>query len=227
MCRYNNGVFYSLFPPFTRGNRCSSGKSMGFLRQKDKLDLNFRPVSDIIGNVKCRCDGMVDVTDSKSVGGDTVWVRVPPPAPRCVDERCSTENAARKCGVFTCFRPLFGTKSSENLNFPLFKFLRREATSKDAGTRFRKVRVTRTTRLIKKRKPGHQAVICIPMGMQMAAFSFFGAIGAFASFVFCFLVVLVIASLQPFGYACVAIKRRRQTNGRNQEPLCPDPHRPA
>mgnify|MGYP007027061492 CR=1 FL=1 len=24
---------------------------------------------------------MVDVTDSKSVGGDTVWVRVPPPAP--------------------------------------------------------------------------------------------------------------------------------------------------
>ena len=28
-----------------------------------------------------RCDGMVDVTDSKSVGGDTVWVRVPPPAP--------------------------------------------------------------------------------------------------------------------------------------------------
>ena len=30
---------------------------------------------------ECRCDGMVDVTDSKSVGGDTVWVRVPPPAP--------------------------------------------------------------------------------------------------------------------------------------------------
>ena len=29
----------------------------------------------------CRCDGMVDVTDSKSVGGNTVWVRVPPPAP--------------------------------------------------------------------------------------------------------------------------------------------------
>lgn len=29
----------------------------------------------------CRCDGMVDVTDSKSVGGNIVWVRVPPPAP--------------------------------------------------------------------------------------------------------------------------------------------------
>ena len=25
---------------------------------------------------------LVDVTDSKSVGSDTVWVRVPPPAPR-------------------------------------------------------------------------------------------------------------------------------------------------
>ena len=24
----------------------------------------------------------VDVTDSKSVGGNTVWVRVPPPAPK-------------------------------------------------------------------------------------------------------------------------------------------------
>ena len=29
----------------------------------------------------CRCDGMVDVTDSKSVGVKPVWVRVPPPAP--------------------------------------------------------------------------------------------------------------------------------------------------
>ena len=29
----------------------------------------------------CRCDGMVDVADSKSADGDIVWVRVPPPAP--------------------------------------------------------------------------------------------------------------------------------------------------
>ena len=28
-----------------------------------------------------RCDGMVDVADSKSADGDIVWVRVPPPAP--------------------------------------------------------------------------------------------------------------------------------------------------
>ena len=38
---------------------------------------NFREFLDKM----CRCDGMADVTDSKSVGSDTVWVRVPPPAP--------------------------------------------------------------------------------------------------------------------------------------------------
>ena len=32
-----------------------------------------------------RCDGMVDVADSKSAGGNTVWVRLPPPAPRRKD----------------------------------------------------------------------------------------------------------------------------------------------
>ncbi len=29
----------------------------------------------------CRSDGMADVTDSKSVVGDNVWVQVPPSAP--------------------------------------------------------------------------------------------------------------------------------------------------
>ena len=29
-----------------------------------------------------RHDGMADVTDSKSVGSDTVWVQVPLPAPK-------------------------------------------------------------------------------------------------------------------------------------------------
>ena len=31
---------------------------------------------------KCRRVGMADEADSKSVGGNTVWVQVPPPAPR-------------------------------------------------------------------------------------------------------------------------------------------------
>ena len=30
----------------------------------------------------CRSGGMADATDSKSVGSDTVWVQVPPSAPR-------------------------------------------------------------------------------------------------------------------------------------------------
>ena len=43
---------------------------------------------------------MADVTDSKSVGSDTVWVRVPPPAPK--------KNAPM--GAF-----FFGAKGSANL----------------------------------------------------------------------------------------------------------------
>ena len=34
----------------------------------------------------CRCVGMVDEADSKSVASDGVWVRVPPPAPRQKNE---------------------------------------------------------------------------------------------------------------------------------------------
>ena len=42
--------------------------------------LKFSPTAELrkIG----RCDGMVDVADSKSAGGNSVWVRVPPPAPK-------------------------------------------------------------------------------------------------------------------------------------------------
>ncbi len=43
--------------------------------------MHFPGVSFILSTV-CRCDGMVDVADSKSADGDIVWVRVPPPAPR-------------------------------------------------------------------------------------------------------------------------------------------------
>ena len=38
---------------------------------------------------------MVDVADSKSAGGDTVWVRVPPPAPLRNDLCMSDDRAGR------------------------------------------------------------------------------------------------------------------------------------
>ena len=47
-----------------------------------KKVLIFPASSVILSLATGRCDGMVDVADSKSADGDIVWVRVPPPAPR-------------------------------------------------------------------------------------------------------------------------------------------------
>ena len=43
---------------------------------------------------------LVDVTDSKSVGGDIVWVRVPPPAPKCVDKKDAQQKHHTKVWCF-------------------------------------------------------------------------------------------------------------------------------
>jgi hypothetical protein len=42
---------------------------------------------------------LVDVTDSKSVGGNIVWVRVPPPAPT-MSQRIDTMFVFVLCGIF-------------------------------------------------------------------------------------------------------------------------------
>ena len=44
------------------------------------LVLSYEDFRELLDKM-CRCDGMVDVADSKSADGDIVWVRVPPPAP--------------------------------------------------------------------------------------------------------------------------------------------------
>ena len=69
-----------------------------------------------------RCDGMVDVADSKSADGDIVWVRVPPPAPRrsklciaCSDLFCKSERTHSAA-------PPFQIKPS-SLGFDLVFFL--------------------------------------------------------------------------------------------------------
>ena len=55
-------------------------------------------------------------------------VRVALLGPKCVDERCSTENTARKCGVFAYNAPLLERKSCKNSIFQNFSFALREAT---------------------------------------------------------------------------------------------------
>ena len=50
-------------------------------REISRRPLHFARQSRIIKPASRRNDGMADVTDSKSVGGDTVWVQVPLPAP--------------------------------------------------------------------------------------------------------------------------------------------------
>ena len=57
-----------------RGNSAICGRFVALVLA---IGGGFRYNSFVMG----RCDGMADVTDSKSVGSDTVWVRVPPPAP--------------------------------------------------------------------------------------------------------------------------------------------------
>ena len=56
-------------------------KKFLFLEKTFKKGLDFLPFVEYNNQVICRCGGMADATDSKSVGSDTVWVQVPPPAP--------------------------------------------------------------------------------------------------------------------------------------------------
>ena len=50
-------------------------------RSVRKITLEFLEKASIINLYHAGVMELVDVADSKSAGGDTVWVRVPPPAP--------------------------------------------------------------------------------------------------------------------------------------------------
>ena len=81
----------------------------------------------------------IESSDLQSVGG-----------PKCVDERCSTENTARKCGVFAYNAPLLEQKSCKNSIFQNFSFAPREATFQRCSRSFLWTGVTRTPRLKKE-----------------------------------------------------------------------------
>ena len=79
-CWYNYKHNTPIFRSLQEGTAILPAES-GILRRKHKFLLNFGCSSDIMNNVNAGVMELVDVTDSKSVGSDTVWVRVPPPAP--------------------------------------------------------------------------------------------------------------------------------------------------
>ena len=65
----------------------------------------------------------VDVTDSKSVGGNIVWVRVPPPAPYITNPK-SLENP-RLSGFSFDFPMFFAAYAVRNFNIVLSKAAKR------------------------------------------------------------------------------------------------------
>ena len=75
---------------------------------REKQHLNSRAASCIMKATSfAGVMELVDVTDSKSVGSDTVWVRVPPPAPRrsklciaCSDSFTKVRARSRRCSSF-------------------------------------------------------------------------------------------------------------------------------
>ena len=113
-----------------------SGLSDGLLirRCRELPDCSYRPQRKNIltefrliryNNATCRCDGMADVTDSKSVGVKPVWVRVSPPALRMgcrLTERLVCSFFIRLCGK--CSRHLHtnlmirGWSSAETVRSP-------------------------------------------------------------------------------------------------------------
>lgn len=70
-----------LYPPYRTGK---GERFFGGLKKSKKkfiLPIDFWNFIGYNKQVICRCGGMADATDSKSVDGDIVWVQVPPPAP--------------------------------------------------------------------------------------------------------------------------------------------------
>ena len=102
-----------------------------------------------------------DARDLKSLGLLTVPVRSRSAAPECVDERCSTENTAQKCGVFAYLTPFHAGKSPKKRFFRKISFSTREATFQRCIGTLLWTGVTRTPRL--KNKENQQPLYHPPL----------------------------------------------------------------
>ena len=80
-------------------------------------------------------------------------IRVSHLGPKCVDERCSTENTARKCGVFCIFNAVSRREKFEKTLFPENQFFHaREDISEMQRNSFM-VWCDSNTKAEKQRKP--------------------------------------------------------------------------
>ena len=88
-------------------------------------------------------------------------VRIAPGVPKCVDERCSTKNTARECGVFAYLTSFHAEKSSKKRFFWKISFSTREATFQRCSGTLLWTGVTRTPRL--KNKENQQPLYHPPL----------------------------------------------------------------
>ena len=141
-------------------------------------------------------------------------VRVRPQAPKCVDERCSTENTARKCGVFCIFNAVSRREKFEKTLFSENQFFH----ARDDISEMQQSALmdlcdlnTEAKKKIKNKKAGRRSAPHV--GENGGLFRYIGAYVAFALFVYHSLVVLVIAFTGSFGYACVTKNEEVSENG--------------
>ena len=64
---------------------------------------------------------MADVTDSKSVGSDTVWVRVPPPAPAIFDRIDLVTKKPEVSGFFATLTTFLNFEGAIDVEQPFLK----------------------------------------------------------------------------------------------------------
>ena len=109
--------------------------------------------------VSRRHDGMADVTDSKSVDGDIVWVRVPPPAP--------TKRESHQRFLFVYSERMSGTRRTSGTEQQSGGLLRPRATKRPQARESSPVWGTKG-----KHSPLRVLSFCFSIALQLVSLCF-------------------------------------------------------